>query len=139
MQTIEEIVLIGVDETALQAKMVLPPNPKSYAVLIHAPGGGRHDRPVKTAAKAFEGKNIGLLIPDLTDETEGWHGIKDEAFLIERAQAVIAWFLARAQANAVVVYAVEPTEGFVAALGGLPEVAEVRTVLAQEAEQIRVD
>lgn len=135
MQSIEEVVLIGVDETALQAKLVLPETIERFAMLLHAPGGGRHDRAMKAVAKTLEGSHTGFLIPDLTDETEGWHGIKDEPFLIERALKTLAWFLNRSGAESVTVYAEGGSESFARALLEHPGVARV---LLGEGENIGI-
>lgn len=134
MQTVEEIVLIGVDGTALQAKMVLPENPKGLVVLLHAPGGSRHDKPVKRIARELSGLNIGLLIPDLTDETEGWHGVRDEPFLVHRAAAVVMWFLQKTGRKEAALYACGASESFITALF---ERAPVVCAAVQTAEGVK--
>lgn len=132
METIEEVALIGVDETALQAMLFLPPKPEKHIVLLHAPGGGRHDRAVKTVVRSLAGQNAALLVPDLTDETEGWHGLKEDGFLASRAQAVIEWFLNKSAAKQLSVCAIEPTPALRSALEQLAGVGRVIVLAAGE-------
>lgn len=109
---IEEVVLIDVGATVVQAKLALPDNPDGYLIVFHKAGGARHDKSVKKIERAIL-PTIGSLVPDMTDESEGSLQIMDDEFLLSRARAIIEWFVQKSGAKLISLYALEPSDEFV--------------------------
>lgn len=122
---IEEIVLIKADDTALQAKLVVPDNPEYFVVLLHAPAGGRHDKSIKKVARMLDERATASLIPDLTDETEGYHQIQDDEFLLARGKIVIDYFVEKVGASSVDLYLINPSESFVRGISAHSRLAKI--------------
>ena len=91
-----EVVLLGVDGTALQGMLDQPARADRGVLLLHAKGGSRHDRALKKEAQALSEAGVAYLIPELVDESEGWHEFGDESFFAHRAEAVLLWWHQRA-------------------------------------------
>jgi alpha/beta superfamily hydrolase len=95
-ESICEVVLIGVEGTALQAMYDHPAGATRGALLLHPKGSSRHDRVLRKFHAALEEQGVAVLVPDLVDESEGWHDFGSPAFFARRAEAVLGWWHERA-------------------------------------------
>ncbi len=90
-----EVVLIGVDQTALQAMYDHPAGAKKGVLLLHPKGSSRHDRTLRRLQTRMAEGGLAVLLPDLVDEDEGWHNFGSAEFFLHRAEAVLQWWLQR--------------------------------------------
>lgn len=104
-ESVSEVVLIGVDETALQGMYDHPAGAKEGALLLPAKGRDRHDRALKRLHNRLVASGVAVLIAELVDESEGWHRFGSAEFFTQRAEAVLLWWHQREEKLPVAVFA----------------------------------